>query len=87
MAMELSKITGSFKDKDLQRAKSLINKINPQLNLNIYFEDQKLIENMSVDKKRIGDKLVFILLEEIGVAKIKKDISVADIATAITSLA
>ena len=87
MAMELSKITGSFKDKDLQRAKSLINKINPQLNLNIDFEDQKLIENMSVDKKRIGDKLVFILLEEIGVAKIKKDISVADIATAITSLA
>ena len=87
MAMELSKITGSFKDKDLQRAKSLINKINPQLNLNIDFEDQKLIENMSVDKKRTGDKLVFILLEEIGVAKIKKDISVADIATAIKSLA
>ena len=87
MAMELSKITGSFKDKDRQRAKSLINKTNPQLNLNIDFEDQKLIENMSVDKKRIGDKLVFILLEEIGVAKIKKDISVADIATAITSLA
>ena len=86
-AMELSKINGVFKDEDLQRAKSLINKVNPKLNLNIAFEEQKLIENMSVDKKRIGDKLVFILLEEIGVAKIKKDISVADIATAITSLA
>ena len=87
MAMELSKITGVFKDTDLQRAKSLIDKVNPELNLNIAFEDEKLIENMSVDKKRTGDKLVFILLEEIGLAKIKKDISVADITKAIRSLA
>ena len=69
------------------KAKKLISKANPDLNLKIAFDEKKLIENMSVDKKRIGDKLVFILLEEIGVAKIKKDISVADIATAITSLA
>ena len=87
MAMELSKINGVFKDEDLQRAKSLINKVNPKLNLNIAFEEQKLIENMSVDKKRTGDQLVFILLEKIGLAKIKKDISVAEITKAIRSLA
>ena len=87
MAMELSKINGVFKDEDLQRAKRLINKVNPKLNLNIAFEEQKLIENMSVDKKRTGDKLVFILLEKIGLAKIKKDISVAEITKAIRSLA
>ena len=66
---------------------SLINKVNPKLNLNIAFEEQKLIENMSVDKKRTRDKLVFILLEKIGMAKIKKDISVAEITKAIRSLA
>ena len=87
MAMELSKINGVFKDEDLQRAKSLINKVNPKLNLNIAFEEKKLIENMSADKKRTGDKLVFILLEKIGLAKIKKDISVAEITKAIRSLA
>ena len=41
---------------------------------------------MSVDKKRSGDKLTFILLNEIGQAKINTDIEEEDIAKAIHSL-
>lgn len=86
MAMELSKINGAFKEKDLQRAKDLIVEANPKLDIKIAFENKKLIQNMSVDKKRSGDKLIFILLEEIGRAKIKKDIDVSEITQAICSL-
>ena len=41
---------------------------------------------MSVDKKRSGNKLVFIVLSKIGQAEIKTDIKESEIAKAIQSL-
>ncbi len=86
MAMELSKLTQGFSEEDLKRSKNLISKANPDLNLKNTFDDKKLLENMSVDKKREGDKLIFILLERIGRAKIEADIDESKIAKAIESL-
>ena len=68
------------------RSKDLIIKANPNLNLKKAFEEKRLIENMSVDKKKTGDKLTFILLKEIGKAKIRTDIAESHIAKAIRSL-
>jgi 3-dehydroquinate synthetase len=87
MAMELSKIDEGFAEEDLNRSRDLINKANPEINLKNSFDEKKLIENMSVDKKRSGNKLIFIILEEIGQAKIKTDIDESKIAKAIQSLA
>ena len=86
MAMELSKLTEGFSEKDLNKSKKLISKANPDLNLKITFDEKKLIENMSVDKKRVGDKLIFVLLEEIGRAKVEADINESEIVKAIHSL-
>jgi len=86
MAMELSQIHEGFSEDNLNRSKNLIIKANPDLNIKNAFEEKKLIENMSVDKKRSGDKLTFILLKDIGQAKIKTNIDENDIATAIRSL-
>ena len=41
---------------------------------------------MSVDKKREGNKLIFVLLEKIGQAKVKADIDKSEIVKAIQSL-
>ena len=86
MAMELSKLTDGFSEEDLSKSKKLISKANPDLNLKIAFDEKKLIENMSVDKKRVGDKLIFVLLEEIGRAKVEADIDESEIVKAIQSL-
>ena len=86
MAMELSKMYEGFSKKSLNRSKDLIIKAHPDLNIRNKFEEKKLIENMSVDKKRAGDNLTFILLKEIGQAQIKTDIEEDDIAKAICSL-
>ena len=86
MAMELSKLTEGFSEEDLNKSKKLISKANPDLNLKIAFDEKKLIENMSVDKKRVGDKLIFVLLEEIGRAKVEADIDESEIVKAIQSL-
>ena len=87
MAMELSNICEGFSKDDIIKSKDLIVKANPDLNIKNSFEEKKLIENMSVDKKKSGDKLTFILLEEIGQAKINTEIKENDIAKAIRSLA
>ena len=86
MAMELSKLTEGFSKEDLIKSKKLIGKANPDLNLKIAFDEKKLIENMSVDKKRAGNKIFFVLLEEIGQAKVKTDIDESSIVKAIQSL-
>ena len=86
MAMELSKLTEGFSEEDLKKSKKLISKANPDLNLKNTFDERKLLENMSVDKKREGDKLIFVLLEKIGRAKVKADIDESKIAKAIQSL-
>ena len=86
MAMELSKLNEGFSDEDLDKSKRLISKANPDLNLKITFDEKKLLENMSVDKKRKGNKLIFILLEKIGQAKVKADIDESEIVKAIQSL-
>ena len=86
MAMELSKLTEGFSKEDLIKSKKLIIKANPDLNLKIAFDEKKLIENMSVDKKRAGNKIFFVLLEEIGQAKVKTDIDESSIVKAIQSL-
>ena len=86
MAMKLSNIYEGFLEDDLIRTRDLIMRANPNLNIKINFEEKKLIDNMSVDKKRAGDNLTFILLKEIGQAKIKTDIKEDDIAKAIRSL-
>jgi len=86
MAMELSKLTEGFSEEDINKSKKLISKANPDLNLKIAFDEEKLLENMSVDKKRIGNKLIFVLLEEIGLAKVKADIDKSKIVKAIRSL-
>ena len=86
MAMELSKLTEGFSKEDLIKSKKLIGKANPDLNLKIAFDEKKLIENMSVDKKRAGNKIFFVLLEEIGQAKVKTDIDESSIVKAIHSL-
>ena len=86
MAMKLSSIYEGFSEDDLVRSRNLISKTNPNLNFNINFEEKKLIKNMSVDKKRVGNNLTFILLKEIGQAKINTDIEEEDIAKAIHSL-
>jgi len=86
MAMELSKLTEGFSEEDLKKSKKLISKANPDLNLKNTFDEKKLLENMSVDKKREGDKLIFVLLEKIGRAKVKADIDESKIAKAIQSL-
>ena len=86
MAMELSKLTEGFSKEDLIKSKKLIGKANPDLNLKIAFDEKKLIDNMSVDKKRAGNKIFFVLLEEIGQAKVKTDIDESSIVKAIQSL-
>ena len=86
MAMELSRLTNGLSEEDLNKAKKLISKANPDLNLKITFDEKKLIENMSADKKRVGDKLIFVLLEEIGRAKVEADIDESEIVKAIQSL-
>ena len=86
MAMELSKIEEGFPQEDLNRSKELINIASPNTSLINTFDDKKLIENMSVDKKRLGNKLIFIVLSEIGQASIKSDIKESVIAKAIQSL-
>ena len=86
MAMELSKLTEGFSKEDLIKSKKLISKANPDLNLKIAFDEKKLIENMSVDKKREGKKLIFVLLEEIGHAKVKADFDKSNIVKAIQTL-
>ena len=86
MAMELSNKYEGFSEDDLIRSKDLIIKANPNLNLKKAFEEKRLIENMSVDKKKAGDKLTFILLKEIGKVKIRTDIAESHIAKAIRSL-
>ena len=86
MAMELSKLTEGFSEEDQKKSKKLISKVNPDLNLKNTFDERKLLENMSVDKKREGDKLIFVLLEKIGRAKVKADIDESKIAKAIQSL-
>ena len=86
MAMELSKLTEGFSEEDLKKSKKLISKANPDLDLKITFDEKKLLENMSVDKKRVGNKLIFVLLEEIGQAKVKADIDESKIVKAIQSL-
>ena len=86
MAMELSRLTKGLSKEDLNKSKKLISKANPDLNLKIAFDEKKLIENMSVDKKREGDKLIFVLLEEIGRAKVEAGIDESEIVKAIQSL-
>ena len=86
MAMKLSCIYEGFSEDDLIRSRDLISKANPNLDFKINFEEKKLIKNMSVDKKRVGNNLTFILLKKIGQAKINTDIEEADIAKAIHSL-
>tara|TARA_B100000579_G_scaffold384865_1_gene355598 strand:- start:186 stop:1262 length:1077 start_codon:yes stop_codon:yes gene_type:complete len=86
MAMELSRLTNGLSEEDLNKAKKLISKANPDLNLKITFDEKKLIENMSADKKRVGDKLIFVLLEEIGRAKVEADIDESEVVKAIQSL-
>ena len=86
MAMELSREEEKFKEEDLNRARELIQEANPTLNLSNNFDEEKLIENMSVDKKRAGNQLIFIILEKIGKAKIKTDIDESKIVKAIKSL-
>jgi 3-dehydroquinate synthase len=86
MAMELSKLIEGFSEEDLNKSKKLIGKANPDLNLKIAFDEKKLLKNMSVDKKRMGNKLIFVLLEEIGRAKVKADIDESKIVKAIQSL-
>ena len=86
MAMELSKLTEGFSEEDLKKSKKLISKANPDLNFKNTFDENKLLDNMSVDKKREGDKLIFVLLEEIGRAKVKADIDESKILKAIQSL-
>ena len=86
MAMELSKLTEGFSEEDLKKSKKLISKANPNLNLKNTFDEKKLLENMSVDKKREGNKLNFVLLEKIGRAKVKADIDESKIVKAIQSL-
>ena len=86
MAMELSKLTEGFSEEDQKRSKKLINKANPDLNFKNAFDENKLLENMSVDKKREGDKLIFVLLEKIGRAAVKANIDESKIVKAIQSL-
>ena len=86
MAMELSREEEKFKEEDLNRARELIQEANPTLNLSNNFDEEKLIENMSVDKKRSRDQLIFIVLSEIGKANINSDIKESEIAKAIQSL-
>jgi len=86
MAMELSKIEEGFPQEDIDRAKELINIANPNISLINTFDYKKLMENMSVDKKRSGNKLIFIVLNKIGQAKIKTDIEESGIVKAIQSL-
>ena len=86
MAIELSKLTEGFSEEDLKKSKELISKANPDLNFKITFDENKLLENMSVDKKREGSKLIFVLLEKIGRAKVKADIDESKIVKAIQSL-
>ena len=86
MAMELSKIKEGFLQEDLNRSKELISKASPNLSLVNTFDDKKLMENMSVDKKRSGNKLNFIVLNKIGQAKITSDIKESEISLAIQSL-
>jgi len=86
MAMELSKIEEGFPQEELKRSKELISRANPNISLVNTFDDKQLMENMSVDKKRSGNKLIFIVLNKIGQAKIKTDIKESEIVKAIQSL-
>tara|TARA_B100000579_G_C22759194_1_gene818077 strand:- start:153 stop:1229 length:1077 start_codon:yes stop_codon:yes gene_type:complete len=86
MAMELSKIKEGFPQEDLKRSKELIGRANPNISLVNTFNDKQLIKNMSVDKKRSGNKLIFIVLNKIGQAIIQSDVKESEIAKAIQSL-
>ena len=63
--------------------KTLISLILTEEMLKTEFDGEKLFQLMSSDKKREGDKLNFILLNEIGEPKIVSGLEKADILKAI----
>ena len=72
-ASKLSKIYNTLNDKDFKRIINIISKLDlPKLN---NMESDKILKFIKTDKKNTDEGLKFILLDEIGVSRITKNIS------------
>lgn len=83
MATNLSISILNLDEEQGKKIKTLISLILTEEMLKTEFDGEKLFELMSSDKKREGDKLNFILLNEIGEPKIVSGLEKADILKAI----
>ena len=79
MAANLSQSVLHLDEEESERIKSLMSSILTDSLLQNKFEASALLKLMSVDKKKKGDKLNFILLDAIGSTKIVSDIKESDI--------
>ena len=83
MATNLSISILNLDEEQGKKIKTLISLILTEEMLKTEFDGEKLFQLMSSDKKREGDKLNFILLNEIGKPKIVSGLEKADILKAI----
>ena len=79
MATNLSQKVLKLDENESERIKDLISFILTDSLLQNQFEDKTLLQLMSSDKKKKGDKLNFILIDAIGSTKIVSDIKESDI--------
>ena len=73
-ALELSKLLGKISQKDIERIRQFLERINICLQPQDSIDKEELYEAMLIDKKKRGNSLNFIVLEEIGKAKLVNDI-------------
>ncbi len=84
-AAKLSEFSSSLSEKDSQKIKSIFNKAGIITSPLSKIDPENLYTAMQSDKKKEGNKLNFIVLEKIGVAKKMKDLSKEIVVEAIKS--
>ena len=74
MALNLSIEEVGLKVETAHKIKKLIAKILSEKQFQMEFKAEKLLNYMSSDKKKVGNKLNFIILSEIGQPKIVSNV-------------
>ncbi len=74
-AAELSRIKGSLADRDVERIVALLDKAGTPSRLPKELSDGPLIAAMGHDKKAVGSTIRFVLLEGIGKAVVRADVT------------
>ena len=69
-----SKLLGKISQKDIERIRQFLERINICLQPQDSIDKEELYEAMLIDKKKRGNSLNFIVLEEIGKAKLVNEI-------------